>query len=96
MAWLCKLFCNIQEVWLVSCSFKQEALCEMNDELQETSRETELELRDMLDQSHMKLNEANRKVEALNETILDYQSTIVKFRELVLQLQVILMSWNLL
>ncbi|ESN96990.1 hypothetical protein HELRODRAFT_102242, partial [Helobdella robusta] len=64
-----------------------EALCEMNDELQETARETELELRESLDMSNMRCSETLRKNEALNETIIDYQKTIEKFRDLVGQLQ---------
>ena len=66
----------------------QEALCEMNDELQESSRETELELREELDLVNGKVAEGNRKLEAVHETIADYEATINKFRDLVAQLQV--------
>ena len=66
----------------------QEALCEMNDELQETARETELELREEVDLANARANEAKRKMEAVQESMADYETTIAKFRELVSQLQV--------
>ena len=60
----------------------------MNDELQENTRETELELREELDMSNSRVAEANRKVEAMQESIADYENTLAKFRDLVAQLQV--------
>ena len=60
----------------------------MNDELQESARETELELREELDLTNAKVAEGSRKLEAVHETIADYEATISKFRELVAQLQV--------
>lgn len=60
----------------------------MNDELQETARETELELREKLDLANARTLEAKRKLDASSEAILDYETTIGKFRELVQQLQV--------
>uniref|UniRef100_A0A8C6Y226 Dynactin subunit 1 n=1 Tax=Naja naja TaxID=35670 RepID=A0A8C6Y226_NAJNA len=49
---------------------------EMNDELQENARETELELREQLDMAT-----------AAQETVADYQQTIKKYRELTAHLQ---------
>lgn len=66
----------------------QEDLCEMNDELQETARETELELREELDLANGRVAEANRKLEAMQENTADFEATISKFRDLVAQLQV--------
>ena len=60
----------------------------MNDELQENTRETELELREELDMAHAHSAECMRKLEATQETIADYEVTISKFRNLVTQLQV--------
>ncbi|KAL0970035.1 hypothetical protein UPYG_G00236240 [Umbra pygmaea] len=64
-----------------------EAINEMNDELQENSRETEMELREQLDLSGAKVREAQKKVEAAQETVADYQQTINKYRELTASLQ---------
>uniref|UniRef100_A0A3Q2CP08 Dynactin 1a n=1 Tax=Cyprinodon variegatus TaxID=28743 RepID=A0A3Q2CP08_CYPVA len=65
-----------------------EAINEMNDELQENARETEMELREQLDLSTAKVREAEKKVEAAQETVADYQQTINKYRELTASLQV--------
>ncbi|XP_061699484.1 dynactin subunit 1 isoform X2 [Syngnathoides biaculeatus] len=64
-----------------------EAINEMNDELQENARETELELREMLDLSAARVREADKRVEAAQETVADYQQTIKKYRELTAHLQ---------
>ncbi|XP_038135050.1 dynactin subunit 1-like isoform X3 [Cyprinodon tularosa] len=64
-----------------------EAINEMNDELQENARETEMELREQLDLSTAKVREAEKKVEAAQETVADYQQTINKYRELTASLQ---------
>uniref|UniRef100_A0A8C9TN20 Dynactin subunit 1 n=1 Tax=Scleropages formosus TaxID=113540 RepID=A0A8C9TN20_SCLFO len=64
-----------------------EAINEMNDELQENARETELELREQLDLSAARVREAEKKVEAAQETVADYQQTIQKYRELTAHLQ---------
>lgn len=69
-------------------SFVQEAINEMNDELQENARETELELREMLDLGAARVREAEKRVEAAQETVADYQQTIKKYRELTAHLQV--------
>lgn len=60
----------------------------MNDELQENARETEMELREQLDLSGAKVREADKRVEAAQETVADYQQTISKYRELTARLQV--------
>lgn len=60
----------------------------MNDELQENARETELELREMLDLGGARVREAEKRVEAAQETVADYQQTIKKYRELTAHLQV--------
>ncbi|CAH8856258.1 unnamed protein product [Trichobilharzia szidati] len=64
-----------------------EALCEMNDELQENSRETELELREEIERCNSKINQLVRNLDATRETIADYEQTFVKFRDLVSDLQ---------
>ncbi|KAB5581891.1 hypothetical protein PHYPO_G00180780 [Pangasianodon hypophthalmus] len=64
-----------------------EAINEMNDELQENARETELELREQLDLSAASVREAEKRVEAAQETVADYQHTIQKYRELTAHLQ---------
>ena len=60
-----------------------EALHEMNEELQENARESELELREDLDLANGKVAEFKRKLDATSETIADYETTISKFRDLV-------------
>ncbi|XP_058859997.1 dynactin subunit 1-like isoform X2 [Acipenser ruthenus] len=64
-----------------------EAINEMNDELQENARETELELREQLDLGSVQVREAEKRVEAAQETVADYQQTIKKYRELTAHLQ---------
>ncbi|XP_061665051.1 dynactin subunit 1-like [Syngnathoides biaculeatus] len=64
-----------------------EAINEMNDELQENARETEMELREQLDLSAVKVREADKRVDAAQETVADYQQTINKYRELTSRLQ---------
>ncbi|XP_011604901.1 dynactin subunit 1-like isoform X2 [Takifugu rubripes] len=64
-----------------------EAINEMNDELQENARETEMELREQLDLSVAKVREADKRVEAAQETVADYQQTITKYRDLTNRLQ---------
>ncbi|XP_069063754.1 dynactin subunit 1 isoform X2 [Pleurodeles waltl] len=64
-----------------------EAINEMNDELQENARETELELREQLDMASARVREAEKRVEAAQETVADYQHTIKKYRDLTAHLQ---------
>ena len=60
----------------------------MNDEIQENAREAELELREELDMANSRAMEAQRRLEAMQENMADYEATIAKFKELVSQLQV--------
>ena len=60
----------------------------MNDELMESQKETEMELREELDLAQARAQEAQRKRDAMQESIADYDVTINKFREFVAQLQV--------
>ncbi|XP_042217203.1 dynactin subunit 1-like isoform X5 [Homarus americanus] len=60
-----------------------EAINDMNDQLQENARELELELREELDMANSKIREVLREREAANEVIVDQDTTIKKFRELV-------------
>ncbi|CAJ1086747.1 dynactin subunit 1-like isoform X11 [Xyrichtys novacula] len=64
-----------------------EAINDMNDELQENARETEMELREQLDLSSAKVREADKRVEAAQETVADYQQTISKYRDHTTRLQ---------
>ncbi|XP_036406874.1 dynactin subunit 1-like [Megalops cyprinoides] len=64
-----------------------EAINEMNDELQENARETELELREQVDLGRAQVREAEKRAEAAQETLADYQLTISKYRELTAHLQ---------
>ncbi|KAK7069216.1 Dynactin subunit 1 [Halocaridina rubra] len=60
-----------------------EAINDMNDQLQENARELELELREELDMANGRIREVLREREAANEIIVDQDTTIKKFRELV-------------
>ncbi|XP_047518456.1 dynactin subunit 1 isoform X2 [Pieris napi] len=60
-----------------------EALQEIHEQLVESNRELEMDLREELEMAHAATREAVREREAALETILDRDSTIVKFRELV-------------
>lgn len=64
-----------------------EQLHDMNEELQETARETELELREELDLSRTKIQEMIKERDAIHEMVADRNGTIEKFREVVQQLQ---------
>ncbi|XP_005089837.1 dynactin subunit 1 isoform X2 [Aplysia californica] len=64
-----------------------EALNDMNEELQENARATELELREEVDLKSIKLLELQRKIDANQETFADYDTTLNKFRDLVANLQ---------
>jgi dynactin 1 len=66
----------------------QEALYEMNEELQESAREVELQLREDVDMANARAAEAQRKLDAVKESINDYEETINKFREHVARQQV--------
>ena len=61
---------------------------EMNEELQENARETELELREEVDLVRAKALEAQRQTEAANAVVADYQaSRKTCFQNLVITIQ---------
>ncbi|XP_043274980.1 dynactin subunit 1 isoform X2 [Venturia canescens] len=64
-----------------------EALQDMSDQLAESSKELELELREELDLALGSARDAQRHRDAALETLADRESTITKFRELTIQLQ---------
>lgn len=64
-----------------------EALQDMSDQLAESSKELELELREELDMALGSVRDAQRHKEAALETLADRETTITKFRELTSQLQ---------
>lgn len=64
-----------------------EAINEVNDQLQESAREEERELRRTLDLTESRVRESERQIEQLKYTLADQEKTIFKFRELVKQLQ---------
>ena len=70
----------------------QEALCDMNDQLQESSREVELQLRENVDMANARVADAQRRLNAVSESISDYEMTINKFRDHVAHQQVCLRS----
>ncbi|GBP36249.1 Dynactin subunit 1 [Eumeta japonica] len=63
-----------------------EALQEVHEQLVESNRDLEMDLREELEMAHAATREAIREREAAMETILDRDTTIVKFRELVQRL----------
>lgn len=64
-----------------------EAINEVNDQLQENAKEEERELRQNLDLAESRIRDSEKKIEQLKYNIADHEKTIVKFRELVKQLQ---------
>ncbi|XP_078717657.1 dynactin subunit 1 isoform X2 [Lampetra fluviatilis] len=64
-----------------------EAINDMNDELQENCRETELELREQLDMANARVREAEKRVDAAQEMVADYQQTMQKYRQLTAHLE---------
>ncbi|XP_059148678.1 dynactin subunit 1-like isoform X2 [Physella acuta] len=64
-----------------------EALNDMNEELQENAKATELELREDVDMKNIKLLELQRKLDGTQETFAEYDKTLNRFRELVANLQ---------
>ncbi|KAJ0169858.1 hypothetical protein K1T71_014464 [Dendrolimus kikuchii] len=60
-----------------------EALQEVHEQLVESNRELEMDLREELEMAHAATRESVREREAALETIMDRDSTILKFRELV-------------
>uniref|UniRef100_T1L0P5 Dynein associated protein domain-containing protein n=3 Tax=Tetranychus urticae TaxID=32264 RepID=T1L0P5_TETUR len=64
-----------------------EKIHEINEQLQEGARDTELELREELDLNRSKIAALLKKIEDNQEALANYESTIQKFRELVKQLR---------
>ncbi|XP_040580474.1 dynactin subunit 1 [Lepeophtheirus salmonis] len=64
-----------------------ETLHDMNEELQENARETEIELREELDLVQAKIRDIKKEREAAYEIINDHETTIRKFRDLVGKVQ---------
>ncbi|GIX78832.1 dynactin subunit 1 [Caerostris extrusa] len=64
-----------------------ERLQDVNDQLQESAKETELELREEVDMANARMREGQRKLEAMQEAIADYEQTIQKFRDQTEQLR---------
>ena len=64
-----------------------EALKELNDELEEHHVETEKHLQEDIDAKEYQLRTYRLKLEAMDESVVDYEITITQFRELVLSLQ---------
>lgn len=59
----------------------------MSDQLAESSKELELELREELDMSLSAARDAQRQRDAALETLSDREMTITKFRQLTQKLQ---------
>lgn len=64
-----------------------EALRELNDELEENHLAQERELREEAEFKETLIREQAKRIQTAEETNLDYESTIMRFRELVLSLQ---------
>ncbi|KAG6865099.1 hypothetical protein C0991_005060 [Blastosporella zonata] len=64
-----------------------EALKELSDELEENHVETEKQLHEDLNQKDSQIHQHVQRIEALEDVCQDFENTITKFRDLVLQLQ---------
>ena len=64
-----------------------EALRELNDELEENHLAQEREFREEVEFKETLIREQTKRIQTAEETNLDYESTIMRFRELVLSLQ---------
>jgi dynactin 1 len=64
-----------------------EAINEVNDQIEENTREEEKQLRQSLDMAEARVRDCERQIEALKYNISDHDKTLLKFRELVKQLQ---------
>ncbi|XP_019625963.1 PREDICTED: dynactin subunit 1-like isoform X15 [Branchiostoma belcheri] len=64
-----------------------EAMHEMDEEMQESARDNEIEMREEIDMANSKVREFQRKLEASQEMIADLQQTITKYRDLTTQLR---------
>ncbi|CAH0395302.1 unnamed protein product [Bemisia tabaci] len=67
--------------------FDLEALKDISDQLQEDSRELELQLRQDVDMANATIREVQKEKENALEMLADRELTIVKFRELVAKLK---------
>ncbi|TFY63700.1 hypothetical protein EVJ58_g3096, partial [Rhodofomes roseus] len=64
-----------------------EALKELNDELEENHVETEKSMQEEIEAKETQIREQAAKIASLEEACQDLEGTIVRFRELVMQLQ---------
>ncbi|KZS86748.1 hypothetical protein SISNIDRAFT_434236 [Sistotremastrum niveocremeum HHB9708] len=64
-----------------------EALKELSDEIEEQHVETEKALQAEIDENELRTGEQARKIQELQDLILDYENTITQFRDLVTSLQ---------
>ena len=64
-----------------------ENLHEINEQIQESARESELELREELDMQRTKISSLIRKLEDDQEAFANYEGTILNFRKLVSKLK---------
>ncbi|KAH9816776.1 dynein associated protein-domain-containing protein [Melampsora americana] len=64
-----------------------EALKELADELEENHVETEKQMQEEIDFKDLQLREQRKRNESLEESVADYENTILQFRELVMSLQ---------
>lgn len=60
----------------------------MNDEINERTRETELELREQIDLANSRHLETLRRLNAAKETLVDHESTNRQYHQLVTQMKV--------
>lgn len=71
----------------------QEELRELSEQQEELTMETEHELREEVDMSQNQIRQLGRRLEASQDSIIDQQQTIEKFREVVRHLQVCQTPW---
>ena len=64
-----------------------EEIYEINEQLQETAREAELELKEELDTMVVKLNEMEKRYEESQENLAEYEFSIQKLRDIVAKLK---------
>jgi dynactin 1 len=64
-----------------------ESLRELNEEIEENHIATEREIREELEFKESLIRDQTKRIQTAEETNLDYESTIMRFRELVLSLQ---------
>ncbi|POV99993.1 hypothetical protein PSTT_13431 [Puccinia striiformis] len=64
-----------------------EALKELADELEENHLETEKQMQEEIDFKDLQSRELKKRNDGLEESVADYENTILQFRELVMSLQ---------